>query len=59
MKKHTMRARYEAAEKLLTKHTRTAVLTEIQRYTGMQTVPRFSMNGRSVPAVKLPLFWQK
>ena len=26
MKKHTMRARYEAAEKLLTKHTRTAVL---------------------------------
>ncbi len=26
MKKHTMRARYEAAEKLLTKHTHTAVL---------------------------------
>ena len=56
MKHHNMRARYEAAETLLTKHTRTAVLNGNPK---IRTAPRFSMNGRSVPAAKLPLFCQK
>ena len=51
MKHHNMRARYEAAETLLTKHTRTAVLNGN---------PKIHWNAdRSVPAAKLPLFWQK
>ena len=48
MKHHNMRARYEAAETLLTKHTRTAVLNGN---------PKIHWNADGT--AKLPLFWQK
>ena len=61
MKKHTMRARYEAAEKLLTKHTRTAVLNGNPKihWNADGTTFQYERQERSGSEVTSVLDWNK